>query len=60
MADEIIKNTYKVLMTRGQKGCYVYCCDRELAEYIKGRIEREGSFYNMINIKVFSVAEEKF
>lgn len=37
MADEVIRNTYKVLMTRGQKGCYVYCCNKELAEYLKRR-----------------------
>ena len=24
-ADEIIKNTYRTLMTRGTKGCYIYC-----------------------------------
>lgn len=24
VADRIIKNTYKVLMSRGMKGCYVY------------------------------------
>ena len=34
-ADEIIKNTYRTLMTRGMKGCYVYCTDRKLAEYLK-------------------------
>jgi DUF2075 family protein len=34
----IIKNTYRTLMTRGMKGCYVYCCDKELQEYLKGRI----------------------
>ena len=22
-------------MTRGMKGCYVYCCDRALGEYLK-------------------------
>ncbi|MCR5833003.1 MAG: DUF2075 domain-containing protein [Candidatus Saccharibacteria bacterium] len=33
--DRIIKNTYKVLMTRGMKGCYVFCTDDELREYIK-------------------------
>ena len=27
-ADEIIKNTYRTLMTRGMKGCYVYFCDQ--------------------------------
>ena len=25
LADRIIRNTYKTLMSRGQKGCYVYC-----------------------------------
>ena len=34
-ADEIIKNTYRTLMTRGMKGCYVYCTDSNLAEYLK-------------------------
>ncbi|MCR5546627.1 MAG: DUF2075 domain-containing protein [Lachnospiraceae bacterium] len=34
-ADEIIKNTYRTLMTRGMKGCYVYCTDKNLAEYLK-------------------------
>lgn len=29
-ADEIIKNTYKTLMTRGMKGCYIYCADNNL------------------------------
>lgn len=38
-ADEIIKNTYKTLMTRGQKGCYIYCEDKPLSEYIKSRLE---------------------
>jgi DUF2075 family protein len=38
MADQIIRNTYKVLLTRGKKGCYVYCCNQELAEYFKSRI----------------------
>ena len=31
-ADAIIKNTYRTLMTRGMKGCYVYFCDQALAE----------------------------
>lgn len=33
--DKIIKNTYKTLMTRGQKGCYIYCEDKQLQEHIK-------------------------
>ena len=35
---QIIKNTYRVLMTRGMKGCYLYVMDNELREYIKSRI----------------------
>ena len=35
IADNIIKNTYRTLMTRGMKGCYVYCTDNKLTEYLK-------------------------
>ena len=35
VADTIIKNTYRTLMTRGMKGCYVYCVDKNLAQYIE-------------------------
>ncbi len=34
-ADRIIKNTYKVLMSRGMKGCYVYCTDKTLGQFLK-------------------------
>ena len=36
VAERLIKNTYKTLMTRGQKGCYIYCEDKALADYIRG------------------------
>lgn len=39
IADKIIKNTYRTLMTRGMKGCYVYCVDENLNEYIKKNIK---------------------
>ena len=35
IADRIIKNTYRTLMTRGQKGCFVFCVDRETNEYFR-------------------------
>lgn len=38
VADEIIKNTYRTLMTRGMKGCYVYCEDMMLQAYLKERL----------------------
>ena len=36
--DAIIKNTYRTLMTRGQKGCFIYCTDAETNAYFKARI----------------------
>ena len=39
-ADEIIKNTYRTLMTRGMKGCYIYCTDPGMREYIRGRLNQ--------------------
>lgn len=34
LADKLIRNTYKTLLSRGQKGCYIYCEDQPLLEYI--------------------------
>lgn len=39
IADRIIKNTYRTLLTRGQKGCYIYCVDEGLKEYLKERLK---------------------
>lgn len=33
--DLIIKNTYRTLMTRGMKGCFVFCTDAETADYFR-------------------------
>ncbi|HLI92474.1 MAG TPA: DUF2075 domain-containing protein [Puia sp.] len=38
----IIKNTYRTLMTRGMKGCYLYCTDKQLDGYIKDRLAIAG------------------
>lgn len=32
---EDIINSYLVLLTRGMKGTYIYCCDKNLKEYLK-------------------------
>lgn len=37
-ADLIIKNTYRTLLTRGMRGCYIYCTDPETSDYFKQRI----------------------
>jgi len=38
-ADEIIRNTYRTLITRGQKGCFVYCTNKELEKYFLERLK---------------------
>jgi DUF2075 family protein len=36
--DRIIRNTYRTLMTRGMRGCYVHCVDPETNAYFKRRL----------------------
>ncbi|MDP4012912.1 MAG: DUF2075 domain-containing protein [Candidatus Nanoarchaeia archaeon] len=36
--DEYVKNIYRVLMSRGMKGCYVYFVDKEVENYFKSKI----------------------
>jgi len=38
--DRIIRNTYRTLMTRGMKGCYVFCVDGETQRYFKDSLGR--------------------
>ncbi len=56
LADRIIKNTYRTLMTRGQKGCYLYCVDKETNEYFKGLINMKYS-RNRSNLQWANAAE---
>lgn len=42
--DRIIKNTYKTLMTRGLKGCYVYATDPETQQYFKDAVQNQILF----------------
>jgi hypothetical protein len=37
--DQLIRNTYRVLMSRGQKGCYIYCVDQALSNYLSNMIQ---------------------
>ena len=39
VARRLILNTYRTLLTRGQKGCYVYCEDDALREYFKAKCQ---------------------
>lgn len=39
---EFVKNTYRVLLSRGMEGCYVYFMDRDTERFFKSRMERSG------------------
>ena len=39
-ADELIRNTYRTLMSRGMKGCYVYFTDPEVKAYFESRLPK--------------------
>ena len=54
LADEIIKNTYRTLMTRGMKGCYVYATDPGLREYLRRRAKAQHG-YALVSLEDDSV-----
>jgi len=39
---ELVKNTYRVLLSRGMKGCYVYFEDKETEKFVRSRTENMG------------------
>ncbi len=49
VADMIIKNTYRTLMTRGMKGCYVHSVDPETQNYFKQHLKNKGSKSDVYN-----------
>ncbi|MGC8581053.1 MAG: DNA/RNA helicase domain-containing protein, partial [Thermoplasmata archaeon] len=34
-----VKNTYRVLLTRGMKGCYVYFMDKDTEKFFRSKIK---------------------
>jgi hypothetical protein len=36
---DLVKNTYRVLLSRGLKGCYVYFMDKDTERFVKSRME---------------------
>jgi hypothetical protein len=39
---QMVKNTYRVLLTRGMKGCYVYFMDKNTENFFRSRLEHIG------------------
>jgi hypothetical protein len=37
---DLVKNTYRVLLSRGMKGCYVCFLDRDTERFVRSRMER--------------------
>ena len=40
---ELVQNTYRVLLTRGLKGCYVHFVDKETESHFRDRLTMEGT-----------------
>ena len=59
-ADAIIKNTYRTLMTRGMKGCYVYFCDPALAEHFRTLMAEKPEESKIIRIEPIVNDDVKF
>lgn len=61
LADEIIRNTYRTLMTRGQKGCFIFCTNKDLENYLRKRlgqiqyVQEENEFFKPLS----RVAEDR-
>ena len=51
--NNIIKNTYNVLLSRGEKGCFIYCCDKTLEKYLKDKNIKYYKFIANKRTKVF-------
>ena len=36
---DLVKNTYRVLLSRGLKGCYVHIMDKDTERFVRSRME---------------------
>lgn len=39
--NRLVKNIYRVLLTRGKKGCFIFSCDPEVGKYFKRNIGKK-------------------
>lgn len=44
-----IVNAYRVLMSRGKKGCFIYCCNSEVAEFFKRCLDISPNYSGSLN-----------
>ncbi len=56
---KFIKNVYRVLLTRGIKGCYVYFMDKDTERFFKSRIEPQAVLKDEAIDRVLREIEEQ-
>jgi|SaaInlV_100m_DNA_5_1039725.scaffolds.fasta_scaffold01355_4 uncharacterized protein len=60
LADRLIKNTYRTLMTRGMKGCFIYSEDVETRQYFAAKIREERQPQaTVVPFQLFDANEQK-
>lgn len=52
---DLVKNTYRVLLSRGLKGCYVYFMDKDTERFFKTRIEKQEVRMPTVEISEYDV-----
>jgi len=52
------RNIYRVLMSRGMKGCYVYFCDKEVEAYFRRHIKGDPGFVEPLRFSEVISQEE--
>lgn len=52
-----IRNAYRVLMSRGKKGCFVYCCNPEVATFLERCQKKQAKIVEMNNDVLMSTKE---
>ncbi len=47
---DLVKNTYRVLLSRGMKGCYVHFLDRDTERFLRSRLEQAGGLAEALRV----------
>jgi uncharacterized protein len=55
---DLVKNTYRVLLTRGHKGCYVHFMDKDTENYFRSRVRQNLKAYDILDTGSISMAAE--
>jgi uncharacterized protein len=58
---DLVKNTYRVLLSRGMKGCYVHFMDKDTERFVRSRIEwgNENARSSEDSVRIDRVAEDQ-